>query len=238
MVLSNNQLINIILEGIESVDNEIVESVDYSFSTTFTPLYSTPNRIRAIAGSYLQDISDEMLLYLIHTFSVEADNLSICNHDNFSKWNYYAGQWVAYNAALEAVMNSNFYVNNAGKKTYKKLGDFAISKDNSGNNSSPSDAMIKKLECEILKLSVSVKFCKEPLTSCDKGLEASDLRNGLAAQLVIKGESQPRPMIGRTFYSEGRYPGITGFIKFFNKNYLTNYHLMDPRYPDENGRYQ
>ena len=87
MVLSNNQLINIILEGIESVDSDTIESIDYSFSTTFSPLYSTPNKIRAVVGSYVQDISDEMLLYLIHTFSVEADNLSICDHVAFPKWN-------------------------------------------------------------------------------------------------------------------------------------------------------
>jgi hypothetical protein len=239
MVLSNNQLINIILEGIESVDSDTIESIDYSFSTTFSPLYSTPNKIRAVVGSYVQDISDEMLLYLIHTFSVDADNLSICDHVAFPKWDYYAGQWVAYSAALEAVMNSDLYVNTSGQKTYKKLGDFSISKDNSAPGSNPSQMMVGKLECELLKLSVAIKFCKEPLTSCDKGLVGNDLRNGVAAKLVLKGEFQAKPLIGRTFIQSGRYPAMTGFIKLYDKYKMTN---DTPRYRgiplvDDNGRY-
>lgn len=226
MLLDNNQLINFILSGFESVDGDILPDVNYSFSTTFAPLYSSPNKIRAAAGSYVQEISDEMLLYLIHQFSVEADNLSICDHDKFPKWNFYAGQWVTYNVALEAVLNSELHLGSSGQKIYKKLGDFAISKDGKGTGSTPTTAMIKKLECEILKLSVSVKFCREPLTSCDKGVADSDLRNGLAAQLVVKGECLPRPGFGRMFSNSGRHPGMTGYIRILDKYRITNYNPM------------
>jgi hypothetical protein len=239
MILENNLLVEIVLSGLESVDGDLFPDITHTFSTTFNPLYSTPNKVRAVSGSYVKDISDSMLLYLIHTYSVEADNLSICNHEQFPKWNYYAGLWVTYNVALDAVMNSEMYVNQAGQKVYKKLGDFSISKDATGKGGSPTDGMINKLECEILKLSVAVKFCKEPLTSCDKGLVSSDLRNGLAAQLVVKGElNNNKPMVGRTFYSSGRHPGMTGLIKILDRYRLTNYTPRDPNYPDENGRYQ
>lgn len=239
MILENNLLVEIVLSGLESIDGDLFPDITHTFSTTFNPLYSTPNKIRAIVGSYVQDISDQMLLYLIHVFSVEANNLSICDHVAFPKWNYYAGQWVAYNTALEAVMNSDLYVNTSGQKTYKKLGDFSISKDNSAPGSNPSQMMVDKLECELLKLSVAIRFCKEPLTSCDKGLVGNDLRNGVAAKLVLKGEFQAKPLIGRTFIQSGRYPAMTGFIKLYDKYKMTN---DTPRYRgiplvDDNGRY-
>lgn len=223
MLLGNNQLISIVLSGFESTDGDVLPDVSYSFSTTFSPLYSSPNKIRAVAGSYVQGISDEMLLYLIHLYSVEANNLSICKIENFPKWNYYAGQWVTYNAALEAVMNSEIHLGSSGQKVYKKLGDFSISKDGKGTGTTPTKGMLDKLECEILKLSVAVKFCKEPLTSCDKGVVDNDLRNGLAAQLVVKGECLPRPGFGRMFTRDGNYPALTGFIRILDKYRLTNH---------------
>lgn len=236
MLLSSNQLVEILLTGIESVDGDKIDLIDYSFATNFSPLYSTPNKVRALAGSYLQDISDEMLTYLIHLFSIEADMLSICKKENFSKWNYYAGLWVAYNVGVEAIMNSELYINNGGQKIYKKLGDFSISKDNTNKDSAPSQVMLEKLKCEILKLSVAVKFCKEPLAVCDKSMFEQDLRNGVASQLVIKGENLPRPMLGRVFHKDGRHPQMTGFVKILDKFRLTN---ISPYYYDfeNNGRY-
>ena len=223
MLLGNNQLINIILSGIESTDGDLLPQIEYNFSTTFNPLYSSPNKVRAVSGSYVQDVSDEMLLYLIHSFSVEANNLAICKKEDHPRWTYFAGQWVTYNAALEAIMNSELHLGNAGQKVYKKLGDFSISKDATGASASPTDQMIEKLKCEILKLSVAVKFCKEPLTSCDKGVVDTDLRNGLAAQLVVKGEALPKPGFGRMFLRDGDHPGMTGFIKVLDKYRITNY---------------
>lgn len=236
MLLSSNQLVEILLTGIESVDGDKIDVVEYSFATNFNPLYSTPNKVRALAGSYLQDISDQMLTYLIHLFSIEADMLSICKKENFSKWNYYAGLWVAYNVAVEAIMNSDLYINNGGQKIYKKLGDFSISKDNTNKDSSPTQVMLDKLKCEILKLFVAVKFCKEPLSVCDKGMFEQDLRNGVASQLVVKGENLPRPMLGRVFEMDGRHPQMTGFIKILDRFRLTN---ISPYYYDfeNNGRY-
>lgn len=236
MLLGNNQLVSILVNGIESVDGDLIESIDYSFATNFNPLYTTPNKVRALAGSYLQDISDEMLMYLIHLFSIEADMLSICKKESFSKWNYYAGLWVAYNVSVEAIMNSNLYISNGGQKVYKKLGDFSISKDNTNKDSAPTQVMLEKLKCEILKLSVAVKFCKEPLTACDKAVSDQDLRNGIASQLVVKGENLPRPMLGRVFEAEGRHPQMTGFIRILDRFRLTN---VSPYYYDfeNNGRY-
>lgn len=222
MFLENNQIIDIVITGIKSIDQDLIEEIPYSFTTVFSPLYSTPNKIRAIAGTYIKDVPDEMLIYLIHLYSVEADATSICSHTDFTKWSYYAGQWVTYNVALDAILNSVTYADQAGQKIYKKLGDFSISKDTIGDSNTPVNSMIDKLECQILKLSVSVKFCKEPLTSCDKGLIGSDLRNNALPKPVVKGELTARPVFGRTFYANGRHPQWTGIIYQYGRQFLTN----------------
>ena len=80
MLLDSNQMIDIMIEDIESVDGDIIENVGVSFGTLFDPLLSTPNRIRALAGSYLTDVPDDILLYLIHSYSLEA--FFIVGHHN------------------------------------------------------------------------------------------------------------------------------------------------------------
>ena len=222
MLLANNQLVEIILSGLKSVDGDVLEDVTYSFSTIFTPMYSTPNKIRAIAGSYLQDIGDDTLLYLIHLFSVQADNLAICKKEEHSKWSYYASQWVSNNVALEAIINSELHIGTAGQKIYKKLGDFSISKDNSKGGTATKEIM-DKIRCEILKLTVAVKYCKEPLPSCDKVVVDADFRNGYGSQIVVKGEALPQPSFGRMFFRSGHYPAMTGYIKILDRNRITNH---------------
>jgi hypothetical protein len=94
-----------------------------------------------------------------------------------------------------------------------------------------------KLECEILKLSVAVRFCKEPLTSCDKSLVGTDLRNNLAAQLVVKGESLVKPGFGRTFFGSGKHPAMTGYVRILDRYRLTNYNPTLNHYRDHERDY-
>jgi hypothetical protein len=227
--LENNLLIDILVTGIASTDGDLFGDLSHSFATTFDPLLSTPNKVRAIAGSYVQEISDSMLLYLINTYSVEAYALAHClSEDNEDKWQYYASLWVTYSAALNAVYNSKAYAGESANKVYKKLGDFSISKDNTKGGSGPAKGLIDKLECEIFKLSVAVRYCRDPLLECIKG-SGDDLYNPAAAQLVVKGSNLARPAFGRTFYPTGRHPQWTGIIKGYNNRYhLTNY---EPFYP-------
>jgi hypothetical protein len=147
--------------------------------------------------------------------------MAICNRANFPKWEYNASLWVAHKTALNAVMNSKTYVEDAGQKIYKKLGDFSVSKDTT-HKETPTRDLIHKLECELLKLSVAVKFCKEPLIDCVKGVASNDLRNSSAAQLVKKGELVSAPMFGRTFRQQGRHPQLTRYIKEYDRIVLTN----------------
>lgn len=226
MLLDSNQMIDIMIGDIESVDGDIIENVGVSFGTLFDPLLSTPNRIRALAGSYLTDVPDDILLYLIHSYSLEAFNLSICDNTKWDKWKYYASLWVAYKVAENAVTNSPKYVNETGQKTYKKLGDFSVSKDMTADV--PAKKLLDKLSCELLKFGVSVKFCREPLIDCVKGVSENDLRNTLAMQLVKKGENTPQVKVGRTFRQVGRYPGFTRILQEYDKLVFSNF---VPPYP-------
>jgi hypothetical protein len=234
--LENNLLIDILVTGIASVDGDLFGNLSHSFATTFDPLLSTPNKVRAIAGSYVQEISDSMLLYLINTYSVEAYALTHClSEDNESKWQYYASLWVTYTSALNAVYNSKAYAGESTNKVYKKLGDFSISKDNTKIGSGPAKGLIDKLECEIFKLSVAIRYCRDPLLECIKG-SGDDLYNPAAAQLVTKGSALPKPPFGRTFYPTGRHPGWTGIIRGYNRYHLTNYEPFYPQHdPSDSG---
>jgi len=236
MLLAENQLIEIFITGLKSTDGDLIGDLPYSFSTTFNPLYSTPNKVRAIAGSYVKDISDEMLIYLIHTYSIEAQRLSQClTEANEQTWTYYASLWVTYSAALNAVYNSKIYVGESGQKIYKKLGDFSISKDNTNSDANPAKNLIDKLECEIYKLSVAIRYCREPLVDCTKN--SADTYNPSAAQLVTKGEALPRPTFGRTFYSHGRHPQWTGIIKQYGRQFFTNIEPYIPNPEPSNSNY-
>lgn len=220
MYFGENQIIEFILTGIESQDGDVLDIIEHSYATEFSPIYSTPNKVRAIAGSYIKRVPDEILWYLIHLYSVEANMVSTCSDNDPDKWKYYASLWVTYKTALNAIYNAEVYMGESGNKSYKKLGDFSISKDGSKNTSGPARGLIEKLECDIFKLEVSVRHCREPLLECT-GVNA-DTYSPKAAQPTIKGGSRPRPAFGRTFYSGGRHPQWTGMIKGHDRWMLTN----------------
>jgi hypothetical protein len=222
MLLDINQIVDIMILQIESVDGDILDNLGLSFGTTLDPFYSTPNRVRALVGSYLTEVPDQIILYLINSYSIEANNLAICNIGKWPKWEYYASLWVANRVALNAIINSKTYLDEAGQKVYKKLGDFSISKDGTGDTS-PLKIIVDKLECDILKLAVAVKFCKEPLIDCVKGVASNDLRNSSAMQLVKKGELTPNILVGRTFRQAGYTPMLTKYIKEYDRLIATNF---------------
>lgn len=225
MQLGNNHLVSVILTNVRSEDGDVISVTESAFVTTMTPMYSTPQRVREIAGSYITEITDDILNQLILKYSQEADMLATCDTTQSEKWSYWATQWVSLKVAVDSIYNSTLYLGESGGKTYKKLGDFSISRDSSsGDGSGPAKAFLTKLECEIFKLDVSIRLCKEPLLECDsENLDTASLYNPSAAKTVVKGECTARPVFGRTFYQMGRHPQWTGWLYSNNKKYLTNY---------------
>jgi hypothetical protein len=227
MNLSTNQLVTIIIKEIKSTDNEVLSLLQTTFVSKLTPMYSTPLKIREIAGSFITDVSDDILNQLILKYSVEADMLATCDTVMWDKWQFYASKWVALKVAVDAIYNSEMYITTTNKgKTYKKLGDFSVSTDLKTRD--PIDYVKKfltKLECEIFKLNVSIRLCKEPLIECDADL-LEDIASSynVPAQTVIKGGSVPgRPIFGRGFAQRGQHPQWTGWLTRNNRKEMTNY---------------
>lgn len=232
MELTSNQIVNVLIEDIKSTDGDFLDSIEMSFTTSLFPMYSSPSKVRSTAGAFISEITDDVLVILIHKYSSEADYIKVCNSGLWDKWNFYTSLWVTYRATIDALMNSENYLASAGTKIYKKLGDFAVSKDTSINKESPIAGLLKKLECETFKLMVSVIMCKEPLLECDPA--KVDFYNPSAPALMVKGMDIPgKPVFGRTFTQDGRFPGWTGYIEKNNRRYLTNYkpirYTIDPR---------
>lgn len=226
MQISNNHLVSVVLTNVRSEDGDIITNTQSSFVTTMTPMYSSPQRVREVAGSYISEISDDVLNQLILKYSREADILATCDTTTSEKWSHWSTQWVSMRVAIDSIYNSTLYLGESGGKTYKKLGDFSISRDSGGGDGAgPANAFLKKLECEVFKLDVSIRLCREPLLECEsENVDSSSLYNPSAAQTVVKGkDSGDRPVFGRTFYQSGRHPQWTGWLVRNNRKYMTNY---------------
>lgn len=222
MQLSNNQLISILISGIKNTDGDIIPSISLNFTTVLTPLLTSPVKVREIAGAYLVDISDDVLNQLILKYSLEATTIALCDTTQWDKWNFYAEKWIAYKVAIDSIYNSPAYLGDIGGKQYKKLGDFALSIDNSNSTGSAAKSFLKKLECEVFKLEISVRSCRDPLLSCDETIASESLYIPKPSQNVVKGNNVSRPIVGRTFLKNGEHPQWTGYIKQYDKYYMTN----------------
>lgn len=221
MILDINQFVSIVLSEIKSVDGDILKDVATSFTTTMKPMLSTPLRIREVAGAYLSEISDDVLNQLILKYSLEAKNTALCDTTQWDKWEFYTTKWVTFNVAVDSIYNSPIYVGQINGKQYKKLGDFAISIDNSDVGDGAVKRFLSNMECEITKLGVSVKNCREPLLSCTQaGLDSGYMPK--PSQNVTKGSGVGRPAFGRTFLASGAHPQWTGYIDQYNRSHLTN----------------
>ncbi len=222
MQLGNNQLVSIFLSGIRNTSGSLLPPVSLSFTTILTPLLTSPMKIREIAGAYLVDISDDVLNQLILKYSIEANTIALCDTTQWDKWDFYAEKWIAYKVAIDSIYNSPTYLGEIGGKQYKKLGDFALSIDNSSSSGGAAKSFLKKLECEVFKLETSVRNCRDPLLSCDESLASESAYIPKPSQNVVKGANFSRPVIGRTFMKDGEHPQWTGYIKQYNKYYQTN----------------
>ncbi|MDD3412440.1 MAG: hypothetical protein PHY47_00405 [Lachnospiraceae bacterium] len=228
MNIANNQLVTIEITEVFDISGQSLGPIQTSFITKLTPMYSTPLKVREVAGSYIAEISDDILNQLILKYSIEADMLSTCDTIAWPKWDFFASKWVTLKVAIDLIYNSDTYINAANNngKIYKKLGDFSISTDSKTRD--PLDGVKKfltKLECEVFKLLPSVKFCKEPLLECDPDL-LDDIASvyGVPAQTVIKGGARAGyPVFGRMFSQNGVHPQWTGWVQNNSRKYLTNH---------------
>lgn len=165
MVLNINSLISIEISNITATDDSVLPELFFSYFTTeMTPLYGSTSVVRSILGTYIEDISDDIINQLLLKHSILAQDLVNACHIDMA-WVHHATEWSVLKTALVILYNGKDFRSNLGGKLYKQLGDFSTSKE-----SAMGPGFMKLLDwlnCEIFKYEHAIKFCVPPAISCE-----------------------------------------------------------------------
>jgi hypothetical protein len=126
-VLLDNELILIELDS--SIQNLLATAtlgVDtpLAFSTTYSPLYASPDLVRLEIGSIIDYIPDDTLALMIHWSSMEADFISPSKKCSVKDFDFARTRFVMYDAALKSINLPGGAGSLNGSK--KSLGDLSI----------------------------------------------------------------------------------------------------------------
>jgi len=146
-LLLRNNLVTVTLDStIQSTGSTALGSDhEFSFSTEYYPMYCTLRKMRLMIGAYIDSIANDTVNLAIFVASQEADLLT-WNKDNLSDeyYQFARGQWTCCRAAQLLLMNT---IGGSGSLKSKRLGDFAVEYDTSGNVMKPltnaEDCLIK-----------------------------------------------------------------------------------------------
>jgi len=227
MILSINNLITVeLLSGIEATDGSVLTGDFFSYFTTeMTPMYSSVLAVRSIVGSFVTEISDDIINQLILKYSILAQDLGEdCIMDD--RWLRYASEWVTYKVSLIILYNTEDFKSSSQGKVFKQLGDFSVSRDNGGSNSGGGISTLAKwLECEAFKYEHAIRNCTTPSLNCE-GLTNSDKLPYIPTMpgLVEKGENDINRLIsGRRWISGNGYPpSVSSNLFLWGKKYKSN----------------
>jgi len=226
VILNINSLITVeILAGIKATDgSELLNNIFSYFTTEMTPLYSSTVAVRSIVGSFVSEISDDIINQLILKYSILAQDLGeSCSLDN--KWLRYASEWVTYKVSLIALYNTDDFKSSSEGKVFKQLGDFSVSKDNGGSSGAGGlKDLIKWLECEAFKYEHAIRNCTTPSLNCE-GLTNSDKipYTPRPAFLVERGEEDLNKLVsGRRWLATNARPSVSSNIFLWGKKYKSN----------------
>ena len=177
--LSNNLLITATLAGTIAGTNGVSlgEEYSWSFTTTYSPMYTTLRRIRLSIGNFIQDVPDDTINFAIYMASLDADQMTWNQSDADNEYyEFVRQQWAHCRAEELLLMNT---IGGSGSLKKKELGDLKVEYDTS-TNSMP--ALDRALECKL-------KW---------EGALMAGGRQVQKAAGVVKGECDPdRPPIGR-----------------------------------------
>ena len=228
MILNTNNLIEVLLDSkIKSTDGYFLSS-DFSsyFTTEMCPLYASVYDVRRLIGSFITEISDDIINQLILEWSITAEDISECLDND--KWERYANKWITYKVALIILYNTEEFRKSSSDKRFKQLGDFSISEGGSGSNGSGLSKMIDWLECEVYKYELSIRYCQPPAINClglkDDKAAQSLMYKPRPSELTNKGLKDPnRPLVGRRCITKmpGK-PRGNNSVYLFGRKYKTN----------------
>jgi len=126
-VLLDNELIVVELDS--SIQNLLATatlSVDtpLAFSTTYNPLYASPDLVRLEIGTIIDYIPDDTLALMIHWSSQEADFITPSSKCSTKDFDFARTRYVMYDAALKSINLPGGAGSTNGAK--KSLGDLSI----------------------------------------------------------------------------------------------------------------
>lgn len=123
--ISNNMLIVVTLDSsiAGTSGNKLSEEQHLTFSTKYSPYYSSPDLVRLDCGSWLDTIPDDTISLMIHWSSIEADMIAVASKQG-SLFANARTKFVTYDCALRCL---TVPVNIGGKQ--KQLGDLMIKND-------------------------------------------------------------------------------------------------------------
>jgi hypothetical protein len=190
--LPNNQLVTVVLGSTIKGTNGVSLGSDYqwSFTTSYSPMYTTLRRIRLSIGNFIEDVRDDTVNFAIYVASLMANEMTWNTSDADNEYyEFVRQQWAHCKAEELLLMNT---IGGAGSLKSKQLGDLRV-EYNTSSNSTP--ALDRAIECQ-------------------KKWEGALMAGGRQVQKaegVVKGEFDPdRPPIGRGWiHTRGMNAGST-----------------------------
>lgn len=194
--ISANTMLVVELTGVENIDNTVIlEDTNLFYTTTYSPLYGSPDLVRAELGPWIDYIPDDTLALMLHWSSKEAQFIQGRRQESYGNIELARTKFVVYDAALRAVNQPNAGqpagTSSGGEKT---LGDLSIKKGN----------LITSIDPEIL--SWLRKQRQEWWRVVNDGGNIVP-GQGLGPGYAIKGELDPdRRLTGRLWETNYRLP--------------------------------
>jgi hypothetical protein len=127
-LFQNNLVIVNLGSSMANTDGVTLSSdYEYSWTTTYYPMYCSSRRLRLMAGNYLTGINDDALNLAIHLSSLESDQFT-WNKKNLEDQYYHfvRSQWTCCRAAQYILLNT---VGGSGRLKAKRLGDMMVEYD-------------------------------------------------------------------------------------------------------------
>jgi hypothetical protein len=187
-----------------------------------SPLFGSVAGVRKIIGSYIQDISDDIINQILLEYSINAQDLGSCSIDE--KWFRYAEIWVTYRAALVILYNTEAYKEAGTGKIFKQLGDFSISTGGNPTDKGGLNKLVDWLECQAFKYEIAIRYCTDPALNCEGLTDTSKIPYiSKLPGLVERGKYNiNKPVPGREWYTTWGEPKGTNTLYAFGKKYKTN----------------
>jgi hypothetical protein len=130
--ISNNTMIIVELsKDIANLDGDATLQVDEKlyYTTTYSPLYASPDLVRAEVGRWVDHLPDDTLALMIHWSSKEADYIKCLTPAQASKYRFARTKFVIFDTVLRCIMmpgGGAISAAESGGGGKKQLGELSI----------------------------------------------------------------------------------------------------------------